>query len=181
MLRVLFFVLTGLVGAALLHIVIIMALPHYAERDAWMQIEALGPTEFFHILPQERDGLVAYDNPFLRTAICRFDITDHPVRVRSGGENPYWSLAIFNPDSDEIYSMNDRSGTGQTLDVVIASPRQMTLYRKKLPDELADSVLIEFSGDEGYLVLRTVSPDPSWEEISRRFLRGAVCGAAPAP
>jgi len=181
LLRVLFFVLTGLVGAALLHIIIIMALPYYADRDAWQRIEALGPTEFFHILPQERDGLVAYDNPFLRTAICRFDITDHPVRVRSAGETPYWSLAIFNPDSDEIYSMNDRSGTGQSVDVVIASPRQMTLYRKNLPEELADSVLIELSGDEGYLALRTVSPDPSWETISRRFLRDAVCGAAPAP
>ncbi len=179
MLRALFLLLAGLVGAALLHIVIIMAIPRYADRNAWKQIEALGPTNFFHILPPGRESLLSYSNPFVRSAICRFDIADQPVRVSSESESPYWSLAIFNPASDEIYSMNDRSSSDRRLDVVIATPRQMTLYRKNLPDILSDAVLIEYPGNEGYLALRTVSPDPSWEEISRQFLADADCSPAP--
>ncbi len=180
MFRILFLTLAGIVGAALLHIVIVMAIPRFAEKDPWKQVEALGPTNFFHILPQNADSLMASSNPFLRAAICRFDISQQPLRVLSEEENPYWSLAIFNPSSDEIYSMNDRTGNARALDIVVATPRQMTRYRKNLPEVLSEAVLIEYPGNEGYLTLRTISPDPSWEDISRRFLGQAYCGPAPA-
>ncbi len=173
--RPLFILLAGIFGAALLHIVIILAIPLYADRDAWTRIRALGAPDFFHILPAGKpDGLTSA-NPFTRVAVCRFDITEEPVRVTAFGGVPNWSLAIFDPGANEIYSMNDRTGTDADLDIVVVTPLQMIGFRKSLPEALADSVLIEFPGTAGYLALRTVAPDTSWDTIVREFLREAIC------
>ncbi|MCP4315211.1 MAG: DUF1254 domain-containing protein [Hyphomicrobiales bacterium] len=178
--RLFYVVLSGIAGAALLHIVIILSIPAYADRDAWTKITALGPTEFFHILPANKPGGLTSANPFIRTAVCRFDISEEPVRVTASELSYYWSLAIFDPGANEIYSMNDRTATDQNLDIAVVTPLQMIAYRKSLPETLADSVLIEFPGTTGYLVLRTVVPDSSWELIVRDFLSNALCQSANA-
>ncbi len=175
MIRLLFVVVAGAVGGALLHIVIVLALPAYAERDVWTRITALGPVDFFHVLPANKvDGLTSA-NPFMRAAVCRFDITEEPVRITASGTTPYWSLAIFDPDANETYSMNDRIATDGVLDIVIVTPLQMIGYRKNLPEDLVDSVMIEFPDVSGYIVLRTVAPDRSWEPLARQFLGEAIC------
>ncbi|MEX3008079.1 DUF1254 domain-containing protein [Hoeflea sp. TYP-13] len=178
--RLFYVVLSGIAGAALLHIIIILAIPAYAERDTWTKITALGPTEFFHLLPPNKPGGLTSANPFIRTAVCRFDITEEPVRVTASGLAYYWSLAIFDPGANEVYSMNDRTATDKKLDIAVVTPLQMIGYRKSLPETLADSVLIEFPGTTGYLVLRTVTPDSSWDLIVREFLSNALCQSADA-
>ena len=176
--RLLYIVLSGVAGAVLLHIIIILTIPAYADRDAWTRISALGPSEFFHILPDNRPGGLTSSNPFVRTAVCRFDISEQPVRVTASDLAYYWSLAIFDPGTNEIYSMNDRTATDQRLDIAVVTPLQMIGYRKSLPETLTDSVLIEFPGTTGYLVLRTVVPDASWEPTVREFLGNALCQGA---
>ena len=178
--RLIYILLSGIAGAALLHIIIILAIPAYAERDAWTKINALGPTEFFHILPMDKPGGLTSANPFIRTAVCRFDIAEKPVRITASGLAYYWSLAIFDPGANEVYSMNDRTATDKKLDIAVVTPLQMIGYRKSLPETLTDSVLIEFPGTTGYLVLRTVTPDASWELIVREFLSSAVCQSTEA-
>ncbi len=173
--RPLYVLFAGLIGAALLHIVIVLAIPRYAESDAWSRISALGASEFFHILQPGKENGLTSANPFTRAAVCRFDISTEPVRVTAFGNTPYWSLAIFDPEANEIYSMNDRIATEGVLDIVIVTPLQMIGYRKTLPQILTDSVLIEFPETAGYLVLHTVAPDASWEAIVRDFLTEAVC------
>ncbi|MGO8041129.1 DUF1254 domain-containing protein, partial [Rhizobium leguminosarum] len=50
MLRIFFAVLTGLFGAALLHLVIILSLPHLTGRDAATRVEAEGDLNNFYLL-----------------------------------------------------------------------------------------------------------------------------------
>ena len=173
--RVLFIALTGIFGAALLHIVIVLAIPAYAYKDTWTKIEALGPTEFFHRLPTGRPGGLTSANPFVRSAVCRFDIGEAPVRITAAGLTHYWSLAIFDRYANEKYSMNDRTATDRKLDMAIVTTLQMISYRKNLPAFLEDAVLVEFPVTTGYLVLRTVVPDASWDGIARDFLKSAQC------
>lgn len=174
--RLFFVVLAGVAGAALLHIIIILAIPSYADRDVWTRINALGPADFFHILPPNKaDGLTSA-NPFMRSAVCRFEISDEAVRISASGLVHYWSLAIFDPAANEIYSMNERTATDKKLDIAVVTPLQMIEFRKNLPEALEDTVLIEFPRTTGYVVLRTVAPDASWNTIVKAFLNTAQCG-----
>ncbi|HET7412325.1 MAG TPA: DUF1254 domain-containing protein [Pararhizobium sp.] len=166
----------GVVGAAILHIVIVLSIPDYSTHDAWTKVVSLGAPNEFHLLEGAPKENVVYDaDPFLRTAICVFHDTAGPIHITAGPPLPFWSLAVFDPQSNEIYSMTDRSAIERRVDVTLATQLQMIALRRAKPDALDKSILIELPGPEGYVVLRTVAEDKTWEPLARRFLQGADC------
>lgn len=52
MLRVLLAIVTGLVGAAVLHVIILLAIPHFSNRDAYTRAVAEGKPHLFHLLEE---------------------------------------------------------------------------------------------------------------------------------
>ncbi|KKX28084.1 DUF1254 domain-containing protein [Rhizobium sp. LC145] len=167
---------TGLIGAALLHLVIVLSLPYFSERDAYTRVLAKGERHRFYPLAEKPDQAgLAKDDPFLEVAVCSFDIGSGPIRVMAPGNVPFWSLAVYDGASNEVFSINDRTSVGGMLDVVIATPVQLTLLRKSLPEPIAESILVETQAAEGYIVLRSMVPQPSFAAPARQFLAQATC------
>lgn len=176
-LQLLLAVLTGLVGAALLHLIIVLALPRFSEQDAYSRVLAKGEMQRFWRLGEQPDksGLVK-DDPYLETAVCAFDISAAPLRVAGANPGlPFWSLAVYDSGSNEVFSINDRTSVAGALDVVVATPMQMTLLRKNLPASANQSILVESAQTEGYVVLRALAPLPSFAEAVSQFLDKASC------
>lgn len=166
----------GLVGAVVLHIVIVLSIPHFATHDAWSKVTGLGEAGQFYPLANEPNQTGLYNRgPYLRSAICIFHAEDAPVRITADGALPFWSLAVFDRHSNELYSMNDRSAVEREVDVTLATPIQMIALRRRTPDALAQSILVEVPKPDGYIVLRTIAEDDTFEEIARDFLAGARC------
>lgn len=174
--RVLLAVLTGLVGAALLHLIIIFSLPSFSERDAHSRVLSEGPEFEFHVIGIKPDkaGLVRQD-PYLETAVCAFDITDQPVRLTSANGVPFWSLATFDSASNETFSINDRTAADHMLDVIVATPVQATALRKALASTQAQPIIVETAQVEGYAVLRALVPQKSFRPAAMEFLNKADC------
>ena len=64
----------GLVGAAFVHIVIILALPFWTGKDAWTRVMDLGASNMFYSLANEPNPTNLFnDDPNIRTAVCHFD------------------------------------------------------------------------------------------------------------
>jgi len=166
----------GLVGAAFIHIVIILALPMWTGKDAWTRVEALGATNRFYQLANEPNTTGLYnENPHVRSAVCRFDITDGPVRIIASGDVPAWTVSAYDVSSNETYSMNDRSAIGTGVHIALVTPAQMLQLRRFMPRSLERAVLVELTNPQGYLALRAVAPLPSQETAARAFLKNAVC------
>lgn len=174
---ILFSILTGLVGAALLHIIIILAVPEFTGRDAYTKVLSFGEPNRFFSLPNEAGSGAALvnDDPYLHAAVCAFSVADGPVRFRAPGGVPLWTFAIFDTGANEVFSMNDNTSVTGGLDLVAATPVQLVGLRKVLPEALSQSVLAEMRGEEGYAVLRALAPMPSFEEAARTFLAEAGC------
>ena len=176
-LHLLLTVAIGLVGAALLHLVIVLLLPQFSERDAYTRVLAKGEIQRFWRLGEtpDKSGL-AKDDPYLETAVCAFDLSESPIRV--AGINPgvpFWSLAVYDSGSNEVFSINDRTSVAGALDVVLATPVQMTLLRKNLPASATQSILVESQSSDGYVVLRALSPQQSFSDAVSQFLDKASC------
>lgn len=169
-------VVIGLVGAVVLHIVIILGIPHFATRTAWGRVEALGAAGTFHSLDKAAgtDALGSTD-PYVRTAVCVFHDDGAPIRIIAGSALPFWSLAVFDTHSNEVYSMNDRSAVERRVDVTLATPSQMITLRRAPPDTLGKSILIELPEKDGFAVLRTIAEDPTWDATAQGFLAEARC------
>ncbi|MBO3759405.1 DUF1254 domain-containing protein [Ciceribacter sp. L1K22] len=174
--QILMAIVTGLVGAAVLHIVIILALPHFTGKDAYTRVRAEGAANRFHLLDDSPDriGLSNLD-PFVKTAVCHFDTTERAARLVSPANAGFWSLAIYDRSSNEVFSMNDRTSLDGVLDVVVASPVQVARLRKAPPDGLASAIIVELPTQAGYAVLRTLAPQASLEAGAAAFLAEAGC------
>ncbi|MDI7861278.1 DUF1254 domain-containing protein [Rhizobiaceae bacterium n13] len=177
MLRLAFMIATGLVGAALLHLVIVLALPYFTGRDAYTRILSYDDVNRFFMLSSTPDASgLANDDPYVKNAVCAFSLEQAPVRLQAEGPVPFWSLSIYDTASNEVFSMNDRTSVDGTVDVVLATPIQMTALRKALPEALGQSILVEVpQTEEGYTVLRTLAPQRSLEEAAQTFLTTASC------
>ncbi len=177
----LYAIAVGLVGAALLHIIIILSLPSFTGRDAYTRVQAFGEIHRFFPLASSGNTLVPInDDPALKTAVCVFSVENGPIRLFAEGDVPFWSLAVYDGASNEVFSMNDRTSVSGALDTLIATPIQLIGLRKALPQELEQSILVEMRGEEGYAVLRTFVPTESRQEAATAFLADASCEPFPA-
>jgi uncharacterized membrane protein len=170
-------VVTGLIGAALLHLIIVLSLPYFSERDAYTRVLAEGDLGRFYRLGEKPDRAgLAKDDPFVELAVCAFDVSEGPVRIAATNAGvPFWSLAVYDSASNEVFSINDRTSAGGVLDVVVATPMQLTLMRKNLTGSQSQSIVVETQAAEGYVVLRSLTPQRSFTDAVSQFLDRASC------
>ncbi|MVA99867.1 DUF1254 domain-containing protein [Nitratireductor sp. CAU 1489] len=177
MLRLAYTILPGLVGAAIVHIAILLLLPAYAERDAWSRLEQAGAPNSFVRLPEAASatrGARAPD-PFMAAGACRFDVSASGVRVQSSQKPLFWSVSVYNRWGHNIYSLNDRTASDGLLDLVVVSPDQMIDLRKELPETLAGSIIIEVEEDIGIVVVRVFRPDATFAPLVDEFFASTRC------
>lgn len=168
----------GLVGAAIVHIVIILALPLWTGKDAWTRVREMGAQNRFYSLANEQNPTGLFnDDPNIRTAVCHFDISNAPVRITASGDVAVWTVSAYDASSNETFSMNDRSSIGEDVDIAFVTPAQMLQMRRAMPEALERSVLVELKRAEGYVALRAIAPLPSQEPAARAFLANALCSS----
>lgn len=169
----------GLVGAGIVHIVVLLLVPGYSQRDAW---SALAERSNFYVVtrlnPPGEAPLIGSLDPLFDAVACRFDLADGPLRVHAEGKVPYWSLSVYDRVGQNVYSVNDRASADGSLDFVVASPSQMVELRNDLPAAFERSVFIEANVGDGIVVLRAFVPDESWQPAVARYLKGAACEAS---
>lgn len=179
--RLVYAVVTGLFGAALLHLVIIFALPRFTGRDAYTRVLETGPAGQFHRLEKGKTaGPLASEDPFVEASVCALDLSDGAVAITASGEPAFWSFAVFDATANEVFSMSDRSVDTNRLDAIVATPTQAAQLRRSDPEISQKRILIEMDGKNGYLVLRALAPHQSQENAARSFLDSASCAVMPA-
>ncbi|MBF2716740.1 DUF1254 domain-containing protein [Agrobacterium vitis] len=174
--KLIYAIVVGLVGAVVLHIVIILALPHFTGKDAYTRVTMEGPLFKFYSLDSRADRAgLANGDPFLKLAACAFDVSEAPVHLTAEGSVPFWSVGIFDRDANEVYSMNDATSVEGKLDIIVATPAQLARLRATAPDALAQTILVEMPETQGYAVLRTLVPQASFAPDAQAFLTNAGC------
>lgn len=176
--RVLYAVLVGLVGAGIVHVVILLLLPSYSQRDAWSRLTEMadlyGVTPI-DVPPGERPLLRSAD-PFFRSVACRFDLADGIAHIGADGEVPFWSASVYDRTGQNVYSFNDRTQTGPSLDFAVMTSAQIIEVRKELPQSLEQSVFVEANIGEGIVVVRAFVPDSTYVKPVEDFLKTVDCG-----
>ena len=143
-------ILTGLSGAAVLNIVIILALPGFTGLDAYSRLTAYDSDGRFVLFDSRADEMgFSNGDPYLRTAACVISVETQPVHLLAAGAVPFWSFAVFDSASNEVFSMNDRTSVAGDLDVLVATPVQVAQLRKTPIAALAETIHVEHPGTEG--------------------------------
>jgi len=170
-------VLLGLLGAGIVHIIVLMLVPVFSERDAWSRLAMASDLYKMTRLDAEAGGapVVKSVDPLFYAAACRFDLAEGMVRVKAPGNVPFWSVSVYDRNGHNFYSFNDHTATGGVLDTVVLTPAQMIEVRKELPEDLQGAIFVEAPIDEGIFVIRSFVPDDSWKPVVSRFLEQSSC------
>lgn len=172
--RFLHLLLLGLIGAAIVHIAILLLIPHYSDRNAWAELENLGEAYRFHQLSSGAKVLSNPD-PLIQQAVCRFDLSDGPLKLATQKSAPFWSLSIYTPNGDNLYSINDNISNDRTLDLVVANPLGVAALRTDSTFDESEALMVSLPIEKGAVILRVLVPDASWQSVAHGFFETASC------
>ena len=168
-----------LVVAGIVHIVSIFAMPRLAPRDAFARMSALTAPHRMTLLPAatpEAGG--PFDDPAFAQGVCRYDLSQGPVRLRATLPPDALMLLSFHARQGQIfYSMTDRSATRGKLDVLLVTRRQLDVVEANDPeDELPQDLRIIAPTLEGFLLLRALAEFPGERDDAQKRILSIFCG-----
>jgi uncharacterized membrane protein len=169
-------ILVGIIGAGVVHVAILLLLPHYSEHDAWARLAAKADFyRFTRMSGEDALPVISGVDPFFDAVACRFDLSEGVVHVKATGHVPFWSASVYNRHGQNIYSLNDRAQTLGDLDLVLVTPAQMIELKKSLPKEFEKSVFMEADVGRGIVAIRSFVPDETWKKAIADYLNDASC------
>lgn len=188
--RLLLALLIGIVGALIVHIGVIFAMPRLSEDNAWARLVAImpsfqptivagnGPSLDVEPAVTERFGFM---DPAFVTAACRFSISQAPVRLSAERADAFWSASIVARSGDNLYSINERLAPETSLDLLVGTADQLDEARLAglLGEE--DSIPVVVGQSDLYLTFRALVEAESLRPSVEALVRSLACEAVPLP
>ena len=116
-------VLSTLVLAVVLHIAIVVAVPYGIMSIFLTRFTAqAGVNQIARpALPDDTSRGVVAPSPDLLYGVCAFDVGAGPVRIAMRPPEDYWSVALYDRNTDNFFHRNDRTRPGQTLEMILTA------------------------------------------------------------
>jgi uncharacterized membrane protein len=173
--RLIYLFFCGLLLAGIIHIIIILLIPYFGSKDAAKQISRQLVSQKFYYINDGKSLGISNTDPFLKLSVCKFDLEKSAIEIVGPDTGTFWSASVFDERGRVIYSLNDRTAIQNRLKMVIVNPIQMADIRQLQPEEIESSILVESRAERGFVLLRALVPDQSWESQSLDFLKRAEC------
>lgn len=174
-----YYLLLILVLAGLLHILGVLALPHLSSQTAWKRLAPLGEANTMVKLSPPGTGkpVLPMMAPDIRYAVCRFDLSDGPVRLITPTENGLWLVALYTPAGENFYAVTAKDLVRPLFNLIIATENQTVIEEGVDAPVDADQVAVVRSPTfEGLAVIRAPLEGQSEAASADAALTNAYCG-----
>jgi len=173
------YIALGVVLAGLIHVVAVLTLPMLAPRDAHARLAALGPANTMIQLPAAAPGqqVMPMMAPDVRYAVCRYDLSNGPVRLRAEIADELWLVAFYTPLGENYYAVIGADMKQPVIDLIIATKDQTVAEVGVDAPEAFDNVVVVSSPVvEGIALIRAPLAGPSRGAEAERALKATYCG-----
>jgi uncharacterized membrane protein len=170
----------ALLIAGIVHLAIVLLMPQIGSSHAGTRLARNAQVNAMELLPPVRAGQEALPLPFadpaLITAICRFDLSDGPVRLRVPVGESFLSVTLLSPAGRVILSVTDRAATRRMLDMLLVTQEQQRQLEAQDPDdEPVQEIRIRMAQLSGVALIRGLAMRPGDREPAAALLARAVC------
>lgn len=163
------YVVGALLIALVAHVAFIFATPRVLMGAAFDRLSAGGAnvwTVADRVTPLSRT--IVRPSPDFAYSACAYDLSDGPVAIRVGSWHAYWSLSLYEADSDNFFIIDDREARNGVDIALVRS-------RRDAPDDAAH--VVQSPSTRGIAVIRRLAPTADEYNRAREAARGDVCGA----
>ena len=165
-----------LVLAAGLHGLIVWLIPHAITfafvRSVSKQVgynAVLTPP-----LPTHQSRRVVAPSPDLLYTVCVFDVSAGPVRIAARRPQGYWSLALYDRNSDNFFGINDNEIRGDTVELILGLGPADASITAKFPS----ATYVQTPRSTGVMLSRILVLDPANMQAERDAQSSVRCGPA---
>jgi uncharacterized membrane protein len=171
--------------AALVHIIVILMIPLFATRDAFARLSELGPAGPTIALPQPgpEQRLIPYSDPAVASAFCRFDLSAGPLRVKAPADpSGFVSLSFHTRRGAIFYALTDRAATHGALEALVLTEDQLRARAAKDDEDTpVQELRVTSPTNAGFVLMRSLSEEPSLYARAQGVARSLTCTSEPAP
>jgi uncharacterized membrane protein len=177
MIRWVFAIIGGVLLGGVVHLVSVLALPRVATLDAYSRLAPLtrvnAVTPVIASTPNETP--MPFMDPAFATAVCRYDLTDGPIKLTVPVSQAYTSVSFYTRSEVAYYAINDRSAGRKVIELDLMTEAQ----HAQLPEEedvtAADRLIIDSPSTTGLIVLKALAPEPGLMPQAQSSLAAATC------
>jgi len=125
--------------------------------------------------PSSQNAILPFMDPAFATAVCRYDITERPIKLTVPVAAAYTSVSFYTLRGVAYYAINDRSAGRQVIELDLMTSAQ----RDRLPEDeditAADRLIVESPTATGMILLRTLAPEPGLMQLAETALTQSKC------
>lgn len=177
MIRLAFTIAAGVLLGLIVHLVSVLALPKIASEDAYSRLTPLTKLNAVTQLPvaDPANTLMPYLDPAFAVAVCRYDLTSGPLKLRVPVSQAYTSVSFYTRNELAYYAINDRSAGKKVIELDLMTEAQ----HNDLPEEedvtSADRLIIDSPTATGLIVMKALAPEPGLMAQAQASLAASSC------
>lgn len=159
-----------------IHIIAVLLVPRFATNDGWSRLHSFAETGRFKAIPNDgKANLLSGLDPLFVHSVCAISLAEAPAALSLTAEDSFWSLSLYNSNSIAIFSLNDRTAQGGTLDMLVVSPVQNALLKESPPPDIDDIVVVEATDNNLVAVFRLYAPNSELRQKALSAVNTAIC------
>jgi uncharacterized membrane protein len=166
--------------AAVVHLGSLWLLPRLIMQRAMAKVAGDRPPAAVLAPPTDhRQRRIVMPSPDLAYAVCVWDVSRQPLRVRADPKlgDRYWSIALYAANSDNFFVLNDRQAQGMPVQLILLGPDQEI---DLVPPQQA--VIVRAPSRQGLLLMRVLIGEPQRDQQAADAARRSLsCEYLPAP
>ncbi len=120
-------------------------------------------------------------DPAFAIAICRYDLTEGPIKLTVPVSQAYTSVSFYTRNEVAYYAINDRSAGRKVIELDLMTEAQ----HAELPEDedvtAADRLIIDSPTATGLIVLKALAPEPGLMPQAQATLAASSCRVQTEP
>jgi len=175
--RLAFTIIAGVLLGAIVHLVSVLALPRIASQDAYSRLTPTTKLNAVTQLPPADPSytLMPYMDPAFAVAVCRYDLSDGPIKLTVPVSQAYTSVSFYTRNEVAYYAINDRSAGKKVIELDLMTEAQ----HNDLPEDedvtAADRLIIDSPSSTGLIVMKALAPEPGLMPPAQASLAASNC------
>ncbi|EIM25508.1 DUF1254 domain-containing protein [Microvirga lotononidis] len=174
----------GIVIAAGVHIVAILASPYLADQDAFAKVQTTLTADKAQIIstPGGENTWLPRPDPAIAVATCAFDLRNGPMRVAAQTGSLPLSFSFHKESGGVFFAVTDRAAVRGELEIVTLTARQLDEARAAEDEnDPSRDVRIVSPEQKGFVIVRVAAPSPSLRPRAEEAAKAVSCTAEENP
>jgi uncharacterized membrane protein len=179
--RLLLWLLGGVLLGGVVHLATILILPSMATNDAYSRLAPLAPVNKVVPVPAPAPDKAAmpFMDPAFAMAVCRYDLSAAPLKFSVPISQAYTSVSFYTRSDIAYYAINDRAAGRRVIELDLMTAEQ----HGDVPDNeeitAADRLIVESPSTTGLIVIKALAAEPGLLAAAQSSLAAAKCEPQP--